>query len=148
LSFYIRHRCKKYSIFEQLKKFFNKPIDIVGKSIYHKRKFQRERILALCEKYIGVMPKGDLGLQPPSASHKSGIALREKDFEQSQIVISSPAFSCDHPDRFAPFVAVFEDAAAENRKFTFSLLTKTDLIDRIGDDILNTHLNAFLELAK
>jgi len=52
------------------------------------------------------------------------------------------------PDRFAPFVAVFEDAAAENRKFTFSLLTKTDLIDRIGDDILNTHLNAFLELAK
>ena len=95
-------------------------------------KFQKEKILALCEKYIGVMPKGDLNLEPPLASHKSGIALREKNFEQTQIVISSPALSCNHPDRFAASVYSAIAGGTSSSRLNLSIRERLGLAYSVG----------------
>ncbi len=66
--------------------------------------FDEDAALKLAEEYLGGMECTDFYLTPNNIEFCSGIALREKDFEQSQIIIAAPSFPSFDDRRYAASV--------------------------------------------
>lgn len=88
--------------------------------------FRKEDIIAAVDKYVSPLKKGTLPIRRDYFSEFLGrIALREKDFEQTQIMIASESYPLGSDKRFA--MAVFSAIAGGNSSSRLNMRIREEL---------------------
>ncbi len=88
--------------------------------------FEKQEILEEVERYTAHLEKSIDRVQTPwKAEFKSGIVLREKDFEQTQILIASESYPSGSEKRFA--AAVFSAIAGGNSSSRLNMRIREEL---------------------
>ena len=88
--------------------------------------FENEDVLSVVEKYISPLKRGLLTPQKEySSEFFGGIALREKDFEQTQLMIASESYPAGSENRFA--MAVLSAIAGGNSSSRLNMRIREEL---------------------
>ncbi len=94
--------------------------------------FDESEILELCEKHIGRLENTNLPIVSPVCAPKSGIVLREKDFEQSQILISAPGSTYSGENRFAASVYSAISGGNSSSRLNMAIRERMGLVYSVG----------------
>ena len=88
-------------------------------------KFQQQAVLEVAEKHLAPLKKGEESAVIEPVPWNSGICLKTKDFEQTQVVLASPSYPTGSEMRFA--AAIFSAIAGGNSSSRLNMRIREQL---------------------